>query len=437
MTKSTRTRSVNVRSRLFIKRAIGICTLVFLLSCISYKSVFHAALKANYIYTFGDVPVASSGYDFGTTNLHILERLQMNQYEAASIMKSNSSEYTWLGNSFIGPRGVPTFTPKQIKAYFEGRDVLFLGDSTSRRLFNTINGIITAEDLDDVKISELDEEDVLNANKDGTQILCDAVQQNRSAAFIMHFNCNDRIVDGGDEDDAIPASTTSSSTMMPAGAGSSGTESDTKNDNTRIVKNMVKFDTATAYCYSNIEYFWRDYEDNDPDNDPNDDPNDDPEKRLNPQLKAINKDYDLVILSIGIWELSRPDSCERKEPKTSTVNSRMRRMMNNLQRNTRQDLQVAIRTSGFDTRQDNSKMFDSNAVTRDFFHNMTTHGNDNEIRANLTLVDWGKVISKRSFESEEIKSNDRNPAHYGLEARLLLVQQQMHELIKADLMKVS
>ena len=421
MMKSTSTRSVNIRSRLFKDKAIGICTLVFLLSCISYESDIHAALKANYTHTFGEVPVASAGssyYDFGTTNLHILERLQMNQYEAASIMKSNSSEYTWLGNSFIGPRGVPTFTPKQIKAYFEGRDVLFLGDSTSRRLFNTINGIITAEDLDDVKISEVDEEGILNANKDGAQILCDAVQQNRSAAFILNFDCNDRIVGGGDEDDTIPASAISSS----------GTESDTQNDNTRIVKNIVKFDSATAYCYSNIEYFWRDYED--------DNPNDDPEKRLNPQLEAINKDYDLVILSIGIWELSKPDSCERKEPKTSTMNSRMRRMMNNLQRNTRQDLQVAIRTSGFDTRRDNSKMFDSNAVTRDFFHNMTTHGND-KIRANLTLVDWGKVISKRSFGSEDIKSKDSNPAHYGLEARLLLVQQQMHELIKADLMRVD
>ena len=88
--------------------------------------------------------------------LSILRQLQISQYEAASIMKSNSSEYNWLANSFVNPPGVPTFNARQIKAYFERRNLLFIGDSTSCRVSNNIYGIITADNLDDVKVDEID-----------------------------------------------------------------------------------------------------------------------------------------------------------------------------------------------------------------------------------------------------------------------------------------
>jgi len=50
--------------------------------------------------------------------------------------------------------------------------------------------------------------------------------------------------------------------------------------------------------------------------------------------------------------------------------------------------------------------------------------------SNLTLVDWGTVISRRS-ENEKRVSGDTK-SHYGLEARLLFAQQLMHSLILAD-----
>ena len=357
--------------------------------------------------------MASSGDRNESVNPSILQRLQISQHEAASIMNSNSSEYNWLGNSFLNPPGVPTFTPRQIKAYFERRNVLFLGDSTSRRLSHTIFGIITADNLDDVKLAEIDGVRLMNGDKT-TKTQCNENQRrNRSLPGVPNIEglvCTDQIV-----------------------VGASG------NNNTQMIRNTVKkFDRGTVYCYCNFSYLWRDYEaeNNKPAENDNTTIDKDSSKRsLNRHLQAIYKDYDLVIISVGVWELAIPKACEKNMSENSTAPLRMRKMLNNLERNSPNDLQIVLRTSGFDSRHaDNSKLFDSNAVTRDFFRNITTRGDDHgESRANLTLVDYGSVISKRSFGDNEIKSLDGNGAHYGINARLLLVQQQMHELVKADL----
>jgi hypothetical protein len=105
-----------------------------------------------------------------------------------------------------------------------------------------------------------------------------------------------------------------------------------------------------------------------------------------------------------------------------------------MQRNNPTDHQVVFRTSGFDTRHVNKdkKMWDANAVSKQFFHDLETKPG-NGISANVTLVDWGGVLEKRSFGEDRIVGD--HPAHYGLEARLLFIQQLVHELVKADLMK--
>ena len=52
-------------------------------------------------------------------------------------------------------------------------------------------------------------------------------------------------------------------------------------------------------------------------------------------------------------------------------------------------------------------------------------------RDNITIVDWGTVISKRSFRHERIAGDIK--AHYGLQARLLFAQQLLHELLASDI----
>ena len=50
------------------------------------------------------------------------------------IKNTNSSDYTWVGNHWLPPPGVPTFTPRQLKAYYSQRNVLVIGDSTKQWL---------------------------------------------------------------------------------------------------------------------------------------------------------------------------------------------------------------------------------------------------------------------------------------------------------------
>lgn len=54
----------------------------------------------------------------------------------------------------------------------------------------------------------------------------------------------------------------------------------------------------------------------------------------------------------------------------------------------------------------------------------------NSNATNFTVLDWGTVISKRSFGGERI-AGDIKP-HYGLEARLLFAQQLLHHLLALE-----
>ena len=393
-------------------------------------------------YGAGGADAALSSDSSGNLNVHvlsILQQLQISQYEAESIMKSNSSEYNWLGNSFANPPGVPTFTARQIKAYFERRNVLFIGDSTSRRVSNNIYGIITADNLDDVKVHEIDY-DLKTRNTN-----CSTDQQDRAMLKVPNsfrgMICKDVIVGAGSYKGrgnfrtVVQPDTPSISTL------SSETNHDTNSNNnsTQMVRNKtVKFDRINSVCYSSIKWQWRDVDKLDmrwADNFLEQSLLN--QQNLNPGLQAIYKDYDLVIISIGIWDLMSIECHVEGVP----LPLRLRRMLNAVERNTPDDLQVVIRTPGFESNSpdaNNSLQFDAIDITRDFFHNMrTTRGNDDNRYKNFTLVDWGSVVSKRSFGKDKIISRDHNGAHYGLDARLLLVQHLMHELVKADLMKAN
>ena len=340
-------------------------------------------------------------------------QLLMHQNVATLIKNTNSSDYKWIGNHWAAPPGVPTFTPRQLKSYFQKRNVLVMGDSTSRRFYNTLFALLTADDLDTVAVKELDAAEVIDANKAEKVTKC-TKEQGRAISEMggrRWSECRDMI----GVNDAVGASasvSTNDTTSLPTNAKNSTRE-------------IVKFDHTIQYCYNNIDWLWRDDEEESSGNNT--------KPALNSNLQAFQKDYDLVIIAMGIWELAQPGACERNAPNTTTV-SRLEAMLESMQRNNPTDLQVVFRTSGFDTRHVNKdqKMWDANAVSKQFFHDLETKPG-NGISANVTLVDWGGVLEKRSFGEDRIVGD--HPAHYGLEARLLFIQQLVHELVKADLMK--
>lgn len=72
---------------------------------------------------------------------------------------------SWVGKTWIPPPGYVVYSPQSIRAYFSRRSVLYVGDSTARRAMNTFFAIVSASNLNDVTLEEVDSNGVVNAGK--------------------------------------------------------------------------------------------------------------------------------------------------------------------------------------------------------------------------------------------------------------------------------
>lgn len=338
---------------------------------------------------------------------------------SSQIINTNSSQYTWVGNSWRPPAGVPVFTPQEIKMYFERRNVLVIGDSTARRFYNTLYALIssTSKDFHDVKADEIDHSHIIDYGKKNKSNLCP--QSNR---YISRWYSSGRQAICRDINNV-----------------------DIKNDaNETIKKETAKFDLMAETCFNGIEWLWRDH----------DDPNNSTasmrsnynwgrQRKLqmrmkkqysNKDLYGIQKDYDLIILSMGIWDfLMADDVCRKNERSSGNMLTDFKSLFAKIERNNpHRDLQVVIRTSGFHmgSKGKDQVLYDLNDICKEFSYNKTIFKSFNN---NITIVDWGSVMSMRSYGNERIRG-DGIPSHYGLEARTLLIQQLMHELLKNELL---
>jgi hypothetical protein len=74
----------------------------------------------------------------------------------------NSSQYTWMGNHFIPPKGVPTYSPADYLSYFSRRNTLFIGDSTARRAYGTLFAAMTSNNLENIPTIEMGQNNSIN-----------------------------------------------------------------------------------------------------------------------------------------------------------------------------------------------------------------------------------------------------------------------------------
>jgi hypothetical protein len=147
----------------------------------------------------------------------------------------------------------------------------------------------------------------------------------------------------------------------------------------------------------------------------------------------MKEDYDLIIINNGIWEPLQMAVCKRN---ANSELGNLPAVLDTIRDESSIDLQIVFRTSGFaEDRRKNRWRLSLELVNyaKQYFYNISVGHVDNSVepKPNITLVDFGSVIFKRSFGEKRIKGD--NVAHYGIEARLLHVQQLMHELFKAEL----
>jgi len=350
-----------------------------------------------------------------------LEEEEAQKLSLNPLIASNSSHYAWMGNQFIPPDGVPMFHPDDFLSYFENRNTLFVGDSTGRRAYATLYGIMKGDDLSNIQVNEIDGADVIDFNKPRRrQDKCDIPKRElfNSSGFVCRNLRN--------------------TTAGPVGDMSNESDTQGVTGSSYHNKGMTgKFDFIGAACFKSVSDFFSG-------------------ERVRGAHNELSSDYDLVVVATGIWEGVRSYDCRIMVNTTQNTAIRMSAvdkydlLLDSMTNLSSPDLQIAFRTPGFDqiNKKGNKMMweiinhFKNKLVNSDRFdmqqskddarspQKMQERQQDQKNRDNITIVDWGTVISKRSFHHERIVGDLR--AHYGLQARLLFAQQLLHELIASD-----
>ena len=242
--------------------------------------------------------------------------------ESDAPLPFNNVDYTWIGNHWIPPEGVPTYTSKQIQDYFATRNTLWLGDSTCRRAFLTAHGIINGhhddtdtvnddKDLDKhnhIPTSSIDGYSVIDINKQTFTLpfeqcndreFFELNQYNNTPDTVKHQklvrNRYEQYQSKGNRNVYLCRNVTgTSSSSLSSSTTTTVTTKHSNNAATAIPTNVNKgkFDYGNINCGKELLEFV--------------------DIELNPKLEhvAIAKEYDLIIVAIGVWEVVRPQDCK-------------------------------------------------------------------------------------------------------------------------------
>jgi hypothetical protein len=293
--------------------------------------------------------------------------------EQPNVVVNNNSNYSWIGKSWRPPPGIPLYTPDEIKAVFQHRNTLFLGDSTGRRAFATLYAMINSSTPNDISFNDLNLPFVIDVNKKRFSEYCKDRNFDPNATVRGQFWNNGTYLCR-----TVPGS--------PSGFG--------------------KMDYAGAACHIQfLNIFTRD--------------------------AALNRstlgEFDLVVLLGGIWETMRPEICRKGDG--GGILKSLDTVIEGLQNASGPNLQIIWRTTGFmENRQGQKMNLKMIQKAKEAIANKLVPTTMTRTRhPNMTFVDWGSQIYPRSFKATRIKG-DIKP-HYGLEARTLLAQMLMHELV--------
>ncbi|KAL7464194.1 hypothetical protein ACHAXS_004531 [Conticribra weissflogii] len=363
------------------------------------------------------------------------------------LLSSNSSQYTWTGDHFIPPNSVPTSHPRQFHAYFSRRNTLVIGDSLGRRAYAHLYAVMTGGDWDDLKTKDLTDYGILSFDKLPERKGVGGCDFSRDLVIGGHRGVDCRFIRPWN--DTAPS--------MPSAEGMRGKRRERDDDrNRKGATPPGRFDFLGLQCLKNI------VEVLDP-------------KRM--QSRTIRKPfdklhyYDMIIVSMGIWDAVMGDMCdwpfeegmkdddgdrlnngteenEDAAVAASSSSSSSDKLMDSLKLDTylimlaqisNPKLRIVIRTPGFDSEKlGNPMMWQINHRIMELFGRDLQEDEKGDYRYyyksnanNVTVVDFGSVIAKRSFGEDRI--NGDTTRHYGLEGRLLFGQQLLHELLAAEI----
>lgn len=286
---------------------------------------------------------------------------------------------TWIGNQWIPPPGYRLYSTREMQSYFQQQSILWVGDSTARRNYGTMFGILNATDNpNDVAIHDLDHESVLDMNKMSVDLKVPYPEPCNKSGYNL---CR-----------RIPTSS---------------------NDDSKL------YDQMDAICIASLvnmtvnrqSQFW----------------------------KGISN-YSLVIFSIGPWELR--DRCGPDEQKWQTrVDQFLHALHDRVDEDTSTaNITFVWRTWGsidYDIERKAKLSWKKAYMYNEYFKLKIDQHNERSQSKSLSAVsyiDWGQVMFPRSFPRSKRIRGDMQ-AHFGLEARLTFVQMLMNHLVERDRQK--
>lgn len=266
---------------------------------------------------------------------------------------------TWIGNTWIPPAGWKYHTPSELRQLYSGKRVLWVGDSTGRRAAMNLYALLEWKNSKFLH-AELSSPKLIDVAKLGPHE-CDKwldAEYRPRVCRTVNFTTEEQGIQG-------------------------------------------EHIYSKAVCHTDIERFFQA----------------EIEGRAN-----ITGEIDLIIVSIGIWDVTKPFACKAglKNRTLAQLNSDVIELTNKFQKTSGRP--VIWRTSGYS--EQHKGIIDKTSAL-----NELTMNKMDQIRVNNTLqglpkrfsyVNWGGAVLGRSRPGERIQG-DMQP-HYGLEPRHVLIE---------------
>jgi hypothetical protein len=282
---------------------------------------------------------------------------------------------SWIGNHWLPPSGWRYFSNHELRTVYKDKSVMWVGDSLARRGALTMYGILKEAELN-VPVAAIDASNIIDVNKSGLKGTWEPCTKWTGSTHQPSV-CR----------------------TMPGGVG----------DYVYIVKHMFR-ELGSFFA-------------------------DEVSGRSN-----ITENFDTIIIGVGNWDNKKPKP-KTKGKKAQTQNKgKYKKPKPKTKGNTTMaiDLTMAIdmlgklqstgktiiwRTSGFsdDKGASDEFYFEVNKRVLDQINSIGIRlQQENNTVSNLTCINWPGAIYPRSFGRERIKGDSSD--HYGLEARLVLIQ---------------
>jgi hypothetical protein len=301
-----------------------------------------------------EAKISSSVFDQNSiTNKRTAALTERNQYG------------TWIGNNWVPPSGKRIYSAADMKLFFQKHSVLWIGDSTARRAYNTLYGILSCNDTH-VPMKKIDTPALIDVNK-GTNI----TEKCKKPGTLL---CR-----------TVPGT---------------------------APKDLKFFDYRKVHCYKDVTALAATEE---------------IRKNITTDYSLLIVSLG-VWETVKKDDCSDTNNNNRNDAATSFPNSTYQRLTKALDAMCQlqgPSLTVVWRTSGFQDKDDVGNIYLKDFNERSIGH-IDSFNKANFGSSNITYVDWGTEIWPRSNGEDRIKGDI--DAHYGLEGRLLFLQLLMNEL---------